>query len=750
MMLPVPRSRLLAPLFFAALLAFGPPAAPLAAQPDRNYDVPPSLTFEIRTLIRLLEEAHYNRETVKPKDYSAVLPNYMGDLDGQRLFFLQSDLDHFTGRYGDGLYWNIATLGRIDPAFTVFKIYEQRTAERIGWVLNRLDGDFDLEAQGSYTTDRKTVPWPANPAAADALWEQRLKFDLLQELLNEKDLPAAKERVRKRYERMLKNVADIENDEISELFLANVAKLYDPHSTYFSASTFEDFGIQMRLQLVGIGALLGLEDDYCVVREVIAGGPASIDGRIAPNDRILAVGQGDEEPVDIIGMKLRRIVDMIRGEKGTPVKLLIRPGDAADPSTRKEIILTRDVVNLDSARARGAIFEVPNDAGSTRPLGVISLPAFYGPDASAAGPQNSATDDVKELIRRMQEVGIDGLVLDLRNNGGGLLTEAIDLTGLFISRGPVVQVRSYYGAVKVDSDEDPAIAYAGPLAVMVSKFSASASEIVAGALQNYGRAVVVGDSHTHGKGTVQTVIEMKNLIQPLARSDTPTGATKLTIQKFYLPNGSSTQLEGVVPDIILPSHEDLLPVGERDLPNALVWDEIPTSFFDGTPLNARILEPLRAASLARRAELEEFVYLTESIDWFRDLRDRKTISLNLTERLAQREADKAFEARMDEELERLQAANYAFTEFNLGSPKDEDAPRPVQYDDEGEPIELDTEEGPEGYARLDIQLRETLRVLNDAVTIGQDRSVWIGGHAPLTVATAETGLARHRQAAEKL
>ena len=549
---------------------------------------------------------------------------------------------------------------------------------------------------------------------------------------------------------MLKNVADIENDEISELFLANVAKLYDPHSTYFSASTFEDFGIQMRLQLVGIGALLGLEDDYCVVREVIAGGPASLDGRIAPNDRILAVGQGDEEPVDIIGMKLRRIVDMIRGEKGTPVKLLIRPGDAADPSARKEIILTRDVVNLDSARARGAIFDVPDATGSTRPLGVISLPAFYGPDASAEGPQNSATDDVKELIRRMQEVGIDGLVLDLRNNGGGLLTEAIDLTGLFISRGPVVQVRSYYGDVKVDSDEDPGIAYSGPLAVMVSKFSASASEIVAGALQNYGRAVVVGDSHTHGKGTVQTVIEMKSLIQPLVRSATPTGATKLTIQKFYLPNGASTQLAGVVPDIILPSHEDLLPVGERDLPNALVWDEIPTTFFDGRPLDTRILEPLRAASLARRTELGEFTYLTESIDWFRDRRDRKTISLNLTVRLAQREADKAFEARMEEELERLQAANYGFTEFNLGSPKDKDAPRPIQYDDDGEPIEPDTDDGPEGYARLDIQLRETLRVLNDAVTIGQDRSVWSGDHAPLTVATAETGLARHRRAAEKL
>src|SRR5690606_24942637 len=256
-------------------------------------------------------------------------------------------------------------------------------------------------------------------------------------------------------------------------------------------------------------------------------------------------------------------VEMIRGPKDTKVRLIVQPGDAADSSARREITITRDVVNLDSARAYGAVFQVPatDDASAeTLPVGVITLPTFYGPDTSAESKQNSATEDVAELIKRLQASGIKGLVLDLRNNGGGLLSVAIDLTGLFIKDGPVVQVRSYYGDVKVDSDDNPAVAYDGPLVVLTSRFSASASEIVAGALQNYGRAVIIGDTSTHGKGSVQTVIEMRRLLADFLPDDAKTGATKLTIQKFYLPNGASTQLKGVVPDIVLPSVEEFLPI----------------------------------------------------------------------------------------------------------------------------------------------------------------------------------------------
>jgi carboxyl-terminal processing protease len=719
----------------------------LAARPDRTFATSPAFANETRTLVKLLEEAHYNREAVKPDDYSEVIPNYMTDLDGQRLFFLETDRERFVQQHAGGLYWNVASLGNIEPAFEIFRTYEQRAEARAQWIFAQLETDFDLDSNEAYVTDRSKVNWPESPAAADDLWRRRLKFELLQELLNDKPIEEAKVTVRKRYERMLKNLADIEGSDLSELFLANVAKLYDPHSTYFSADTYEDFGIQMRLQLVGIGALLGLEEDHCVVKEVIAGGPADLDTRLKPNDKIIAVAQDKGEPVEVIGMKLRKIVDLIRGETGTRVRLIVQPAAAPDPSVRQEIVLTRNLVNLDSARAHAAIFDAPDAEGNISQIGVITLPAFYGPDSSSEpGKQNSASRDVKELIRQLKAEGIQGLVLDLRDNGGGLLSEAIELTGLFIESGPVVQVRSYYGDVKVDSDEDASVAYSGPLAVIVSKFSASASEIVAGALQNYGRAVVLGDSSTHGKGTVQTVVEMRNFLAPTrGRPAEKSGATKLTIQKFYLPSGSSTQRRGVVPDIVLPSIENHIPTGEAALPHALVWDEIPTSFFSGEPLNPRILEPLRQASLARQATLEEFVFMQESIDWFTSRQEQKAVSLNLTERERQKEADKEFRKRMEAERDRLAEQNFAYREFLL-------APRPAK-NKRAEPEEDDPElEGVarrderEGYARLDIHLREAMRVLMDAAQLGRDPEIWAADHPPLTAQFAARAPQRRTRA----
>ncbi len=718
---------LLATLFAAALFA------PASARPDRTFELPPTLQIEVKYLIRLLEEAHYNKEAVKPRDYRELIKNYMSDWDGQRMFFLDGDRLEFERRFGEGLYWNIASLGRIDAAFDIFNVYETRANDRIKWIFKELERDFKLDTADTFALERKDAAWPASAAESDDLWRRRLKFEIIQQLLADKTVEEAVSTVRKRYERMLKNLADIEGLDLAESFLTNVAKLYDPHSTYFSADTFEDFSIQMRLQLVGIGALLGLEEDHCVVKEVITGGPADLDKRLKPNDKIIAVGQvgpNAGEPVDVIGMKLRKIVELIRGEKGTQVRLVIQPAESVDGSTREEIVITRDVVNLDSARAKAAIFDVPDREGNLRPIGVISLPTFYGPDSGADGKeQNSATKDIAELIRRLKEAGIQGLVLDLRNNGGGLLSEAVELTGLFIPKGPVVQIRNYYGDVKVDSDLDPSMAYTGPLAVLVSRFSASASEIVAGALQNYGRAVVIGDSSTHGKGTVQTVVEMRGLNQQLARDRS--GAAKLTIQKFYLPNGASTQLNGVVPDIVLPSIEDLLPmVGEKDLPHALVWDEIPSSFFEGRPLEARILTPLREASLSRQDSLEEFVYLKRHLDWFRARQEQKEISLNLEERRRQKELDEAFKAEMDAERERLAKTNFAFKEFHLGKPpKPNRKAEPVAAaDDSALDLAADTSDG---YDKLDIQLREALRVVGDALEMAGSPQ-FVAEQAPLT------------------
>ncbi|HVU25979.1 MAG TPA: carboxy terminal-processing peptidase [Opitutus sp.] len=715
---------------------------------DRKFTTSPTLSTEARTLVNLLEQAHYNRDAVHSRDYTQVISAYMGDLDGQRLFFLDSDQKAFTAKYGPSLYWNLKALGNLDASGTydIFDTYETRATARINWVLDELKKDFDFKTNDTYRIDRSKSEWPSTAADADALWRERLKFELISEVLNKKSMAEAKETVRKRYERMLKNIDEIDVQDLAELFLSNVARIYDPHSTYFSAETYEDFGIQMKLQLVGIGALLGMEDDYCVVKEIVPGGPADLGKQLKPNDKIIAVSQDGGEPVEVTGMsKLRKIVEMIRGQKGSKVTLTVQPADAIDTSTRKDIVITRDVVKLNSARAFGAVFQVPDATGSIVPLGVITLPAFYGPadNDDPDAEKTSASKDVARLIEQMKTVGIKGLVLDLRHNGGGYLSEAVDLAGLFIRKGPVVQVKNYAGEIQIDNDMNAAVAYDGPLAVLVDRFSASASEIVTGALQNYGRAIVVGDSSTHGKGTVQTVLEMKNLLPRLAEAQEKTGAAKFTVQKYYLPNGSSTQLKGVIPDIVLPSIDDYLPIGEGSLPHALVWDEIPTSFFDGAPLDAKVLGSLRASSTTRQDHLEEFVYLRKYVDWFRARQAQKLVSLNLDARRQQKTDDEAFRKSMDAEKERLARSDYPYRQFRLGPPlppriKAPKKPADASSDDEDDATELSTDED-QSYSKLDVHLRETLRVVSDAVTLGHDQQYWASNHAPLALAVDQKG-----------
>jgi len=708
------------PRQFFTLIVLASMAPVLRAAPDAaTFEASQQLKIEASTLIQLLQQYHYNRDAVSAASYAEVIPDYMAALDGQHLFFLDSDKETFVQRYQpEALYWTITSMGKIDPAYTIFAQYQKRTIERVAWIQDAIKKDFDLDTKDTYLIDRAKSEWPKTTAEADELWSQRLRFELIKELLNKKTIEEAQKIVSKRYERLLKNMADMETSDVSEMFLASIARLYDPHSTYFSADTYADFGIQMRLQLVGIGALLGIEEDQCVIKDIIPGGPADLDKQIKPNDKIISVSQDGGEPVEVIGMKLRKIVDMIRGTKGTKVKLVVEPSEGVGSAVRKEIVLTRNIVNLDSSRAHAAIFEVPDANGKISPIGVITLPTFYGPDVSSDGKaQNSATKDIEELITRLKAAHIKGLVLDVRRNGGGLLSEAISLTGLFIKNGPVVQVRSYSGEIKVDDDEDSAVAYDGPLAVLVSRFSASASEIVAGALQNYGRAVIVGDSSTHGKGTVQTVLELRNLSPFLAANKEKSGATKLTVQKFYLPNGASTQLKGVVPDIILPSMEDYLPIGESDLPHALAWDNIPSSQFEGRPLAPSALSPLIAASATRQDKLAEFAYLRRAIDWFKIRQEQKAVSLNLDQRKQQKETDEAFKKTMKAERKQLAEGGYKFDEVMLTPPP---PPRPKldRRDDDGsiEDGEALSPDENERYPAVDIPLREALRVITDLLS----------------------------------
>lgn len=711
---------------------------PATAAPDKQFKTTPVMKLETRTLVQMLEYFHYNKDAVKGSDYPQLISDYLAELDPQRLFFTAEDEQAFRRQYGPRIETDLAYLGNIDVAFEIYRVYEQRVQNRLAWVFQQLPLTIDFTAQETYTPDRSKSPFPANPAAADELWQRRLKYEIIQDLLAKKTVDDAKTAVRKRYERMLKNLGDTEAFDIQETFLSSFTRMYDPHSSYFSSDSLKEFSIQMKLALVGIGAVLGIEEDgRCVVREVVPGGPAFNSSQIQVNDKIIAVQQDGGEAIEVIGMKLRRIVEMIRGDKDTKVTLTILPHAATDPSKTKQVVIIRDVIKLNSARASASLYEVPGQNAQMDKIGVITLNSFYdGASDNEKGPDanNTASKDVAELIGKLKAEGIKALVIDLRRNGGGLLSEAVDLTGLFIPRGPVVQVRDSLGKLIVDDDTNESVAYDGPLAVLTSRFSASASEIFAGALQNYGRAIVIGDSTTHGKGTVQAVLEMKNYLPRLSQDTPNTGAAKLTIQKFYLPNGSSTQKKGVTPDITLPSIDDYLPIGEADLPHALIWDEIKSTRFDGKPLPQTFLAPLLTASRERQASLEEFSLLKKHIDWFKLRQEQKAVSLNLDQRQALKASDDEFKKTLDAERDRLAKNNYVSREIKLDSVLKSEAagvkPPVAPKLDDG-----DTD-GPDddAQAKLDIHLRETLRVVSDALRLNQNPASWADGHAPITAA----------------
>jgi len=543
----------------------------------------------------------------------------------------------------------------------------------------------------------------------------------------------AKDTVRKRYERMLKNLNDIESGDLAELYLTSIASLYDPHSNYFSADSYEEFSISMKLQLYGIGAMLRLKDDYCTIEELVPGGPADIGHQLKPGDKIIAVAQDGKAPVDIIGMKLRKIVDMIRGQKGSKVHLIIEPATSTGSSLKKEVVIARDVVKIDSARAHGALFQVPEADGSITPLGVITLPEFYGPtdEASSTGEITSASRDTAKLIKQLTQAGAKGIVLDLRHNGGGFLAEAINLAGLFIPTGPVVQVVDSSGEKQVDNSSQKQVLYTGPLAVLTDRFSASASEIVAGALQNYGRAIVIGDKSTHGKGTVQQVLDMKNLTKELQESKEKTGATKLTIQKFYLPNGSSTQLNGVVPDISLLSINDFMPIGESSLPHALIWDRTQAApAFTGHLLDKKVIDYLAINSRLRQASLPEFTLLNKNIDWFKLRQDEKLIRLNIDERRMRKSEDDQFTKEMKKQRDVLAKSDFIHKEFWVAPPP----PKRIKAPSDNPEDKINSDEDDDAYPKMDIYLRETFRILDDAMKMKNKKEYWVSNHPPLTLA----------------
>ena len=484
----------------------------------------------------------------------------------------------------------------------------------------------DFKTDGTIDLTRQKAPWPKNEAEADDLWRGRITSELLQEYLSEHPIEPGPQLVSRRYDRLARNVHEEDRDEQAKYFLDAVAQSYDPHSEYLSKADLKNFSINMGLSLVGIGAMLRTEDGYAKIESLVPGGPAQVDGRLKVGDRITAVGQSAGDPVDVRDMRLDKVVEMIRGKKGTRVKLLVIPADSADPSQRKNVELVRDEIKLKDQEARADIIIKKDEDGKPVKLGWITLPSFY---ADMDHHAKSTTKDVATLLRRLKKENIAGLVVDLRRNGGGSLEEVISLTHLFIKPGPVVQTKGSNGYTTVSSEPNPGLAYSGPLVVVTSRQSASASEIFAAALQDYGRAVIVGDQSTFGKGTVQTILEIGRFTSLLGNRSQEDGALKLTIQKFYRVAGGSTQLHGVGSDIVLPSLTDLPEFGEGALKNCLPYDEVPKAKY--TKWNEPVslyLEELKRRSAARVQEDPEFHYVMEDMERLRHRIDDNRISLN--------------------------------------------------------------------------------------------------------------------------
>jgi carboxyl-terminal processing protease len=633
----------------AALLgaAMTPPAAAPAASAAPTVLAPTEQeNYVARRVADIISHEHYRRAPLDDHLSSLILDRYLDAIDGARSYFFASDIAEFE-KYRYALDDAIKT-GDVEPAFVIFRRYQQRSRERMAYAIELLNKKPDFDIDESFNFDREKEPWPANAAEMNELWRKRVKNDALSLVTAGKQWPEAVDVLRKRYEHVAKRMDQSKPDDVFEAFMNAFVLSLDPHSNYFSARNSEEYNIQMSLSYEGIGASLNLTDDYVTVIDVIAGGPAAVSKQLAANDRITAVGEGKSgELTDVIGWRLDDVVQKIRGPGGTTVRLQVLPAGAAPGSVQKVLDFTRNRVSLENQASKKAMRTVIRN-GKEIKVGIITVPSFYQDyDASRAGAKDyrSTTRDVQRLISELRKDGAEVMIMDLRANGGGYLPEAESLTGLFIDRGPVVQLRDTTGHIEVDDDPNPAIFYSGPMLVLVDRFSASASEIFAGAIQDYGRGLIVGQQ-TYGKGTVQNAHPLNYTI--FGRKP-ELGQLNVTIGKYYRITGESTQDRGVTPDIALPSLIDANEVGESTRDRALPWDHIePASFHvegDLKPLAAS-LEKLHQERTAGSAD---FKYLREDIAALDAMRSQKTLSLNIKTREAERKRNE------DERLERENA-----------------------------------------------------------------------------------------------
>lgn len=582
----------------------------------------------------LLTHMHYRQSKIDDALSSTILDEYLSLLDFNKSYFLASDIRNFE-RYRRLLDDSLRS-GNLWPVYDIYNVFQRRMAERTARIRQQLQQPVDFTIDEYLELDRKDAPWARDVAELDEYWRKRLKHELLNLVLAGKDPDAARKLLDKRYENRLRRSSQLTSDEVFQTYMNAVARSFDPHTAYMSPRSSHDFDIQMRLSLEGIGAVLRLVDENVEVMELVPGGPADLSKQLKPKDKIIGVAQGDDGPmVDVIGWRLEDVVDLIRGPRGSVVRLEVVPADA-DASAAKIVRIVRNQVQLEEQAAKSSIKTVPGRDRSYR-IGVITIPGFYVDFAAAQrGDSNyrSTTRDVQRLLEQLKRDKVDGIVIDLRRNGGGSLKEVVQLTGLFIKEGPVVQVRNAKGETVQEVDRDPTVVYDGPLAVLVDRFSASASEIFAGAIQDYGRGIVLGD-RTFGKGTVQTLIDLDRFLSDEGKA---AGQLKLTIAKFYRVNGSSTQHRGVIPDIRFPTpfHGD--DVGESAEKYALPWDEIaPTRYQAAGWIPPELIQELERLHQARVATDPDYRDYLADVAKAEQARQQKVVSLQLAKRKAEQE-----------------------------------------------------------------------------------------------------------------
>lgn len=636
------RPSMLLSMLVAMLATLGANAAPPVVE-DAELQAGERHKRATVIITHILEKYHYRNKPLNDGLSARILDSYLESLDGNRSFFLSDDIRNFDRyRY---LIDDALEVPDLEPAFAIFKVYRQRVAERTDYANKLLETGFDFSVDEEYMFDRLETDWPQTRAGLDELWRKKVKNDYLMLRLADKEDSEIKDILQKRYARLRTSAFQLNSNDVFQSFINSYASAIEPHTFYFNPRSSENFDITMRLSLEGIGAVLRAEYDYTVVQKIIPGGPAELGGELRAEDRIIGVGQGDAGAItDVVGWRLDDVVDLIRGPKDSVVRLEILSDRAGLEDTSKVIAITRDEIRLEEQAAKSEIIQLESGGN----IGIIKVPAFYSDYAAQARGKKdyrSTTRDVRHLLAGLRDQYLDGLVIDLRGNGGGSLLEALELTGLFIESGPIIQTRDYSGKIDINDDPDPGVSYGGPLAVLVNRYSASASEIFAGAIQDYRRGIIIGEP-TFGKGTVQNVIDLNHFTDI---SDEDHGRLKATIAQFYRVSGGSNQHRGVVPDIIYPTSRYATDYGERILDNALPWDKVKPVHF--IPSSA----PVENFTLAR--ELHEqrlkdnrlIKLLLKEIEIAQSNDDIKTVSLHEGERRQEREKrrDEVAEIRND-------------------------------------------------------------------------------------------------------